>query len=119
MKKIKKKGGKLHEVSGLEKCERVKTEFKFQSCEMSAVTLINPMAGQSAAHDMRLIIKSTLYVAAVMMLLVIIGDYHTSDSYSGPLPRGHDGNSIVLNLAAGMRKLWQSMAGEGAPRAEL
>jgi hypothetical protein len=93
--------------------------FKLKSCEMSAVTLINPMAGQSAAHDMRLIIKSTLCVSAVMILLVIIGDYHTSDTYSGPLPRGHDGNSIVLNLAAGMRKLWQSMVGEGAPRAEL
>ena len=86
---------------------------------MAAVTLVNPMAGHKAALELRGVMKSALSVAMIMAIIVVIADYNTPEDYAGPKPRGDDGNSILLNLSAGIKRLWQRCTGHGDSGAEL
>jgi len=62
--------------------------------------------------DLRSILTSVLGVIAFATMLVLVGDYNAGEDYAGPLPRAHDGNSIVLNIAANMKSTWQWVAGQ-------
>ena len=84
---------------------------------MAAVTLVNPMAGQSAALELKTIAKSTLGVVLVLAALVVVADYSTTEEYAGPTPRADDGNSILLNLSAGIKRWWNLLS--SPPNADL
>ena len=69
--------------------------------------------------DLKSILTSVLGVIAFATILVLVGDYNTPEDYAGPLPRAHDGNSIVLNIAANIKSTWQWLAGGEGAAAEL
>ncbi len=88
---------------------------------MSAVTLVNPMAGQAAALELRTIVKSTLGVVLVLAALVVLGDNSVPADYAGPMPRADDGNSVLLNLSANIKLWWNWLSSLDSllPDAEL
>jgi len=88
---------------------------------MSAVTLVNPMAGQAAALELKTIVKSTLGVVLVLAVLVVLGDNSVPADYAGPMPRADDGNSVLLNLSANIKVWWNWLSSLDSllPDAEL
>jgi len=85
---------------------------------MAAVTLVNPMAGQSAALELKTIAKSTLGVVLVLAALVVMADYSAPEDYAGPMPRADDGNSILLNLSAGIKRWFNWLSNGDLPDAD-